>query len=97
METFARREALQAAWHQDVMERPPMPTFKIRALWLGPNGARGVADDAVEAADACDALDNAVPAEWVTGQYSHATITIEPLSPPRTEQDADDACKKVAR
>jgi hypothetical protein len=62
-----------------------MPLFRIRAQWSGPNGAQlGVADDTVECADACEALDSAVPGSWRTGEYTSATITIEPLP-----QDAD--------
>lgn len=62
-----------------------MPAFKIRAQWWGPDGAQvGVADDTIEAADACEALINAMPSESREGQYTHATITIEPL-PPQSE------------
>lgn len=57
-----------------------MTSFRIRAQWWGPNGAQvGVADDTVEADDAVEALDCASPGEWRTGQFTHATITIEPL------------------
>lgn len=59
--------------------------FKVRAQWWGPNGAQtGVADDTVEADDACDAVEDAIPCEWRTGQYTHATITIEPI--PETDK-----------
>lgn len=67
------------------MKFQPMPAFRIRAQWWGPDGAQvGVADDTVEAYDACDALDNALPSQWRDGQFTHATITIEPL-PPQSE------------
>lgn len=56
-----------------------MPLFKIRAQWWGPDSQTGVADDTVEAEDACAAVDLAIPGAWRTGQYTHATITIEPV------------------
>lgn len=67
-----------------------MPAFMIRAQWWGPNGAQvGVADDTVEAEDACCALDDALPEQWRDGEFTHATITIEPLSPPHKPKSED--------
>lgn len=55
--------------------------FRIRAQWWGPDGAQiGVADDTVEATSAVEALEDAVPCQWRDGQYTHATISIEPLA-----------------
>ena len=62
-----------------------MKPFRVRAQWWGPNGAQvGVADDTVEAEDACHAATFAVPVEYQVGVFTHATITIEPL-PPKSE------------
>jgi len=67
-----------------------MPAFRIRAQWWGPDGAQtGVADDTVEASDACSALDHAVPGSWRDGQYTHAEIRIEPLPEPRKPKSED--------
>ncbi len=54
--------------------------FRNRAKWWGPDGKQcGVADDTFEGADAVEALDNAVPGSWFTGEYTHCTVKIEPL------------------
>lgn len=59
-----------------------MPTFKVRAQWYGPNGAQtGVADDTVEADNACDALDFALPGQYGLSEYTHADIRIELIPP----------------
>ena len=70
-----------------------MPTFRIRAQWWGPDGKHcGVADDTFEGADAIEALDNAVPCQWMTGDFTHCTVKIEPLpvtASPSTQETGD--------
>lgn len=57
--------------------------FRVRAQWWGPDGAQiGVADDTVEATSAVEAMEDAIPCQWRDGQYTHATITIEPAHRP---------------
>jgi hypothetical protein len=64
-----------------------MPAFRIRAQWWGPDGAQvGVADDTVEAEDACNALLAALPDGSPVGVYTHATIKIEPLPPQKADE-----------
>lgn len=51
--------------------------FRVRAQWLGSDGQQtGVASADVEADSACDVLDEALPEEWTTGEFTSATITI---------------------
>lgn len=54
-----------------------MPKFRVRAQWYGPDARQlGVASTDVEADSACDVLDEALPEEWTTGEFTSATITI---------------------
>lgn len=51
--------------------------FRVRAQWFGPDGQQtGVASADVEAGSACDVLDEALPGEWMPGEFTSATITI---------------------
>lgn len=51
--------------------------FRVRAQWFGPDGQQtGVASADVEADSACDVLDEALPGEWMPGEFTSATITI---------------------
>lgn len=55
----------------------PHMKFRVRAQWLGSDGQQtGVASADVEANSACDVLDEALPAEWMPGEFASATITI---------------------
>lgn len=54
-----------------------MPKFRVRAQWCGPEGRQmGVASEDVEADSACDVLDEALPGQWLVGEFTSATITI---------------------
>lgn len=67
---------------------PAMPAFRIRAQWWGPDGAQvGVADDTVEAEDACHAVNFSLPTEYRVGEFTHATIRIEPMPPQPAETE----------
>lgn len=64
--------------------------FRIRAEWWGADGRQcNVADDTFEGADAIEALDNAVPGSWFTGEYTNCIVKIEPLpiAPPASGGD----------
>jgi hypothetical protein len=70
-----------------------MPAFRIRAQWWGSDGKHcGVADDTFEGAEAIEALDNAVPGSWRTGDFTHCIVKIEPLpdtAPSSTQEGVD--------
>ncbi len=55
-----------------------MPKFRIRAQWYGNDGHQlGVAEDDIEAENACEVIDSALPGEWYSDEFTGATITIE--------------------
>ena len=54
--------------------------FRVRAQWYGPGRQMGVASADIEADSACDVLDEALPGEWLLGEFTSATITITQVS-----------------
>lgn len=54
-----------------------MPKFRVRAQWYGPDARQmGVASADIDANSACDVLDEALPGQWMDGEFTSATITI---------------------
>jgi len=55
--------------------------FRVRAQWYGPGQQVNVSSTDVEADSACDVLDEALPGEWVVGEFfTSANITIALVS-----------------
>lgn len=53
-----------------------MMRFKITAVWKGRSNESRIVDQTVEAIDACDALEHALPPHWTVGQYVECSMEI---------------------
>lgn len=65
-----------------------MAHFKIDATWIGKDGVRHVENE-IGAADACEALDFALPGSWRTGAFDECTVRIQPLPHNKDSQDQE--------
>ena len=63
--------------------------FRVRAQWYGPGQQTGVESGDIEADSACDVLDEALPGEWLVGEFTSAKIDITQVSgTARTHEEA---------
>lgn len=56
-----------------------MAHFKISATWAGKDGPRKI-ETTVGAADACEALELALPGSYQIGQFDECEVSIRPVN-----------------